>query len=76
LVHVSPCFGQYNWQLKNQTNAIGAIHQQKLFAVGLFDCKINADVFHFWLALLHKGLKDRATLEDSNLRYNLGMRAT
>ncbi|WAU78107.1 IS630 family transposase [Acinetobacter sp. LF10] len=47
-----PCFGQYNWQLKNQTNAIGAIHQQKLFAVGLFDCKINADVFHFWVERL------------------------
>ncbi|MFM2331831.1 MAG: hypothetical protein RIQ74_654, partial [Pseudomonadota bacterium] len=44
--------GQYNWQLKNQTNAIGAIHQQKLFAVGLFDCKINADVFHFWVGRL------------------------
>ena len=22
-----PCLGQYNWQLKNQTNAIGAIHK-------------------------------------------------
>uniref|UniRef100_UPI00037392B8 transposase n=1 Tax=Acinetobacter lwoffii TaxID=28090 RepID=UPI00037392B8 len=41
--------GQYNWQLKNQTNAIGAIHEGKLFSVGLFDCKINSDVFHFWI---------------------------
>jgi transposase len=23
-----------------------------LFAVGLFDCKINADVFHFWVERL------------------------
>ena len=37
----------YNWQLKNQTNAIGAIYQQELFAVKLFDCKINSDVFYF-----------------------------
>ena len=37
----------YNWQLKNQTNPIGAIYQQKLFAVELFDCKINSDIFHF-----------------------------
>ena len=44
-----PCLGQYNWQLKNQTNAIGAIHEGKLFSVGLFDCKINSDVFHFWI---------------------------
>ncbi|MBU3117750.1 transposase [Acinetobacter nosocomialis] len=34
---------------KNQTNAIGAIYQNKLFAVGLFDCKVNSDVFHFWV---------------------------
>ena len=39
----------YNWQLKNQTNAIGAIHKGYLFSVGLFDCKINSDVFHFWI---------------------------
>jgi len=41
--------GIYNWQLKNQTNAIGAIHEGKLFAVGLFDSKVNSDVFHFWV---------------------------
>ena len=35
--------------IKNQTNAIGAIHQQCLFAVGLFDCTINSDVYHFWI---------------------------
>ena len=44
-----PCLGSYNWQFKNQTNAIGAIHQGQLFAVGLFDCKINSDVLHFWV---------------------------
>ncbi|WP_430731961.1 transposase, partial [Acinetobacter johnsonii] len=44
-----PCYGTYNWQLKNQTNAIGAIHESKLFAVGLFDSKVNSDVFHFWV---------------------------
>ncbi|WP_171488561.1 transposase [Acinetobacter defluvii] len=44
-----PCYGTYNWQLKNQTNVIGAIYQNKLFAVGLLDCKVNSDVFHFWV---------------------------
>ncbi len=42
-----PFLGSYNWQFKNQTNAIGAIHQGQLFAVCLFDCKVNSDVFHF-----------------------------
>ena len=45
----TPCYGSYNWQLKNQTNAIGAIYQGHLFGVGLFDCKVNSDVFHFWV---------------------------
>ncbi|WP_115217955.1 IS630 family transposase [Suttonella indologenes] len=44
-----PCLGKYNWQLKNQSNAIGAIHKNKLFAVGLYDCSINSDVFHCWV---------------------------
>ena len=43
------CYGSYNWQLKNQTNAIGAIYQGRLLGVGLFDCKVNSDVFHFWV---------------------------
>ncbi|MBF7686122.1 transposase [Acinetobacter sp. B10A] len=45
----TPCYGSFNWQLKNQTNAIGALYQGQLFAVGLFDCKINSNVFHFWV---------------------------
>jgi transposase len=43
------CQSEYNWQLKNQTNAIGAIHHKKLCAVGLFDCNINSDIFHGWI---------------------------
>lgn len=43
------CFGEYNWQLKNQTNAIGAIYNNQLFAVGLYDCSVNSDVFHSWV---------------------------
>lgn len=39
---------QYNWQLKNQTNAIGAVVNDQLFAIGLYDCSINSDVFHGW----------------------------
>lgn len=39
----------HNWQLKNQTNAIGAIYNDQLFAVRLFDCSVNSDVFHSWV---------------------------
>lgn len=47
-----PCLSQYNWQLKNWTNAIGAILNNRLFSVGLYDCSINSDVFHNWVEQL------------------------
>lgn len=45
----TPRYNSFNWQLKNQTNAIGTLYQGQLFTVGLFDCKVNYDVFHFWI---------------------------
>ncbi|HSP85100.1 MAG TPA: transposase, partial [Psychrobacter sp.] len=48
------CFGQYNWQLKKQTNAIGAIYNSQLFAIGLYDRSVNSDVFHRWVEQKHK----------------------
>ncbi len=43
------CFGKYNWQAKNLTNAIGAIYNNELFAVALFESSINSDVFYYWV---------------------------
>ncbi|WP_272909706.1 hypothetical protein [Acinetobacter nectaris] len=37
----------YNWQIKNQTNTTGVLHKGQLFSFGLFDCKVNSDVFYF-----------------------------
>lgn len=34
---------------KKQTNAIGAIHNNRLFAVGLYECSINSQVFCSWV---------------------------
>lgn len=45
----TPCIDTYNWQQNKQTNAIGAIYQNQLFAVGLYDCSINSDIFHHWV---------------------------
>ena len=42
------CFGDYNWQLKNQTNAIGAIHNHQLFAVGLYDSPDLNPIEQMW----------------------------
>ena len=43
------CFDRHNWQLKNITNAIGAIQNHQLFAVGLYNHTINSDTFHHWV---------------------------
>lgn len=34
------------------TNAIGAIHNDQLFSVGLYDCSINSNIFHHWVKTL------------------------
>lgn len=39
------CYDTCNWQAKNQTNAIGAIYDNELFAADLYDCSINAMCF-------------------------------
>lgn len=45
----TPCIDEYNWQPNKQTNAIGAIYNHQLFAVGLYDCSINSDIFYHWV---------------------------
>lgn len=45
----TPCFQSHTWQVKNQTNVIGALHEGNLFAVELFECSIDGDVFQTWV---------------------------
>ncbi len=44
------CFGLKNWGAKGRTNVIGALLGTTLFAIGLFDCNIDRNVFLIWLA--------------------------
>ena len=44
----SRCYGEQDWHAKGRVNVIGAIHNHQLFAVRLFDCSINSDVFFAW----------------------------
>lgn len=65
------CFGQYNWQLKNLTNAIGAIHNNQLFAVGLFNSSINSDIFCTWVEqLLIPELPDSSVIVMDNATFH------
>jgi transposase len=45
----SRCYSSYDWQGRNQTNAIGALQDNRLFAVGLFDFSINRSIFDSWV---------------------------
>ncbi|WP_165089498.1 transposase, partial [Neisseria yangbaofengii] len=46
------CIDTHDWQGRNQTNAIGALYDNQLFAVGLFDCSINSRIFDTWVERL------------------------
>lgn len=43
------CYGQLDWHAKGRVNAIGAIINNQLLTVCLFDANINSDVFYAWL---------------------------
>lgn len=40
--------GILNWQLKNCSNAIGALIENRLLTVGVFKCSVNTEVFECW----------------------------
>ena len=41
--------GEFNWQLKNCSNAIGALIENRLLTVGVFDSSVNTEVFECWI---------------------------
>ena len=43
------CYGERDWHAKGRTNAIGAIINNQVLTVCLFDCNIDSDVFYAWL---------------------------
>ena len=66
---------QFNWQLKNCSNAIGALIDNKLLTVGVFNCSINSQVFECWIEqdLLPK-LKEKSVLIMDNATFHKGTR--
>lgn len=43
------CYGEQDWHARGRVNVIGAIQDNKLFAVRLFDCSIDSAVFSAWI---------------------------
>ena len=65
--------GEYNWQLKHCTNCIGAMLNNQLLTVGLYDCSVNTSVFESWVEqdLLPK-LKSTSVLIMDNATFHKG----
>ena len=66
---------EFNWQLKNCSNAIGALIENRLLTVGVFDCSVNTEVFECWIEqdLLPK-LKKTSVLIMDNATFHKGTR--
>ncbi len=43
------CYGVQDWHARGRVNVIGAIINNHLLTVCLFDCNIDSDVFYAWL---------------------------
>ncbi len=46
------CYGTQDWGARGRVNVIGAIIRNALFAVGLFYCSVDSDVFGTWARTL------------------------
>ncbi|MCF7521604.1 IS630 family transposase [Neisseria sp. ZJ106] len=69
----SLCINTYDWQGRNQTNAIGVLYGGRLFAVGLFDCSINSRIFDTWVEqLLIPQLPDNSVVVMDNAVFHKG----
>lgn len=66
-----PCYDTKNWQARGRINVIGALCHKALINVGLFDCNINADVFHAWVKQqLMKQLTKRTVIVMDNATFH------
>ena len=43
------CYGSHDWGAKGRTNAIGALIENRLLTVSLFNCNVDTAVFSIWL---------------------------
>jgi transposase len=43
------CVDSFAWQAKGGTNVIGGVLGGILLGIGLFECNVNANVFHGWV---------------------------
>lgn len=65
------CYGELDWHAKGRVNVIGAIINNQLLTICLFDNTINSEVFYAWLTkdLIPK-LPEQSVLVMDNARFH------
>jgi transposase len=65
------CYGSKDWHGRGRVNAIGAIHHFTLLNICLFECNINADIFHAWtVEQLIPSLPERSVIVMDNAAFH------
>ena len=65
------CYGTCDWGAKGRTNVIGALIGKILFAVGLFNCNIDTEVFKTWIKyFLLPNLKTKTVIVMDNATFH------
>lgn len=70
-----PCIDKYNWQQKNKTNVIGALHNKTLFAVDSFNHNVNWETVYSWFKeILIPKLNRKCVVVMDNARFHKNKR--
>jgi len=67
------CYGTHDWGAKGRTNAIGALIDSKLVAVGLLTGSVNTNVFTCWVKnILLPSLPNKSVIVMDNATFHKG----
>lgn len=67
------CYGTHDWGAKGRTNAIGALIDSTLIAIGLISGSVNTDVFTSWVQqILLPNLPKESVIVMDNASFHKG----
>lgn len=67
------CYGKHDWGAKGRTNAIGALIDGSVDAVGLVDSSVNTEVFTAWVEkLLLPNISKQSVIVMDNAAFHKG----
>lgn len=67
------CYGTHDWGAKGRTNAIGALIDKAIVAIGLISGSVNTDVFTSWVQqILLPNLSKESVIVMDNATFHKG----